>query len=108
MDKAGKRSWREAAWRRRAAELLRREGLLRGKISIRRQACGKANCRCARGEKHEAMYVVYGEAGRIHQLYVPREWQARVRQWVSRYGEVRVLLEKLSGLYEGRVRRRRE
>jgi len=108
MGTVGTQSWRESAWRKRAAELLRREGLLRGSISLRRQACGKPNCRCVRGEKHQAMYVVYRQGGRLHQLYVPRERQARVRQWVARHGEVRALLEKLSALYAGRVRRRRE
>lgn len=101
-------SWRELAWRRRAAELLRQDGLLRGSISVRRRVCGKSACRCAQGERHEAMYVVYREAGRTVQVYVPREWEVRVRRWVKRYGEARELLDKLSGAYETKVRRRRD
>jgi hypothetical protein len=101
-------SWREQSWRRRAAALLRQDGLLRGSVSIRRRVCGKPGCRCARGERHEAMYVVYRQAGRTVQLYVPHAWEERVRRWVERYGEARELLDKLSGLYEARVRKRRE
>ena len=101
-------SWREQAWRRRAVELFREGGLLRGSVSVRRRVCGKAGCRCVRGERHEAMYVVYREGGRTTQIYVPREWEERVRGWVERYGEARDLLKKLSGLYEAKVRRRRE
>jgi len=101
-------SWREQAWRRRAAGFLREEGLLRGNVSVRRRVCGKRGCRCAQGERHEAMYVVYHEEGRTVQIYVPKEWEDRVRRWVKRYGEVRELLEKLSGIHEAKVRQRRD
>lgn len=107
MNGPGK-SWHEQALSRRAANLLRQDGLLRGNVSVRRRVCGKAACRCAEGERHEAMYVVYREAGRTVQLYVPKEWEERVRRWVKRYGEARETLDKLSGLYEAKVRRRRE
>jgi len=105
MSDAGK-SWREQAWRKRFGELLRQEGLLRGSVCVRQRVCGKPGCRCAQGERHEAMYVTYREAGRSVQLYVPKEWEERVRAWVERYREARELLDKLSSLCEARVRRR--
>jgi hypothetical protein len=107
MGTTGK-SWQERAWRRRVRELLREDGIMRGSISMRLRVCGKSNCRCAQGERHEAMVLVYRRANRTTQLYVPKAWEARVRQWVKRYGEVRELLEKLSGIYEARVRQRRD
>ena len=107
MGRTGK-SWRERAWRSRARELLREDGIMRGNISMRLRVCGKSNCRCAQGQRHEAMVVVYRRANRTTQLYVPKAWEARVRQWVKRYGEVRELLKKLSGVYEAKVRQRRD
>lgn len=101
-------SWQEESWRQRGATLLREDGVLRGNVSVRRRVCGKSSCRCAEGQRHEAMYVVYREKGRTVQLYVPKEWEERVRRWVKRYGEARELLDRLSGLYEAKVRRRRE
>ena len=101
-------SWQEKAGRKRAGALLREDGVLRGSVSVRRRVCGKRGCRCARGERHEAMYVVYREKGKTVQLYVPKAWEGRVRHWVKRYGEARRLLEKLSGVYEAKVRRRRD
>lgn len=101
-------SWQEQSWRERLAELLRDEGVLRGSVSVRRRVCGKAGCRCVDGERHEAMYVVYREKGRTVQLYVPKDFEARVRRWVKRYAEARELLDKLSGVYETKVRQRRE
>jgi hypothetical protein len=29
-------------------------------------------------------------------LYIPAEWEERVREWVARYSEVRQLLERIS------------
>jgi len=107
MGKARK-SWQEQRWRDHARQLLREDGVLRGNISVRLRVCGKSGCRCAQGGRHEAMYVVYRQANRTTQIYVPKAWEARVRQWVKRYGEVRELLEKLSGVYEARIRQRRD
>jgi hypothetical protein len=107
MGKAG-RSWQEESWRTRARELLREDGVMRGNISVRLRRCGKASCRCAQGQRHEAMVVVYRRKNRTTQLYVPKAYEARVRCWVKRYGEVRELLERLSGVYEAKVRQRRD
>jgi len=107
MGKPGK-SWQERAWRDRVRALLREDGLMRGNISVRQRVCGKSNCRCAQGRRHEAMVVVYRRKNRTTQLYVPKAFEARVREWVKRYGEVRELLEKLSGIYEAKVLRRRD
>ncbi len=102
------RSWQEQHWRARVRELLREDGILRGSLSVRRQVCGKPNCRCTVGRRHEALVLVYRRRNRTTQLHVPKAWEARVRQWVRRYGEVRELLEKLSGVYEAKVRQRRD
>lgn len=107
MGKPGK-SWQERAWRDRVRDLMREDGLMRGNISVRQRVCGKSNCRCVQGRRHEAMVVVYRRENRTTQLYVPKAYEARVRQWVKRYGEVRELLEKLSGVYEAKVLQRRD
>lgn len=105
MGEHGK-SWQEQGWRNRARDLLGEDGLMRGSISVRLRVCGKPRCRCAQGRRHEAMFVVYRRNNRTTQLYVPRDWEGRVRQWVERYGQVRQILEKLSGIYEAKVRQR--
>ena len=89
-------------------KLLREDGVMRGNISIRLRKCGKPNCRCVEGQRHAAMVVVYRRDNRTTQIYVPKAWEARVRRWVKRYGEARALLDNLSGLYEEKVRRRRD
>jgi len=107
MAKNG-RSWQEQHWRERVGELLREDGILRGSLSVRRQLCGKPNCRCRAGRRHEALVLVYRRENRTTQLHVPKAREAQVRQWVKRYGEIRGLLEKLSGVYESKIRHRRD
>jgi hypothetical protein len=40
-------------------------------------------------------------------LYIPAEWEPRVREWVARYSEVRELLEKLSLGFLERIEKRK-
>jgi hypothetical protein len=86
----------ERALRSRLAKLVHDEPLLRGTLSMRKITCGKANCRCARGEKHLCLYLTCSRSGRVHQVFIPRDIADQVRRWVHNYRTVRELLEKLS------------
>lgn len=46
--------------------------------------CGKPNCRCARGEKHEAYYRFWREGGRLRKEYVRRGHLQYVRDCIDR------------------------
>lgn len=96
----------ERGSRSRLAQLISQRGLLRGSLLVRRRVCGKANCRCTRGQEHESLYLVISEGGRTRQLYVPKDWEARVRQWVDAYRRARQLMEEISRLYWDKVRNR--
>jgi hypothetical protein len=51
-----------------------------GSFYLMRRKCGKASCRCTRGQLHPAWVLTRSEAGR-HKLYsVPPEQRAQVRQ----------------------------
>ncbi len=88
------------------AQLVNQRGVIRGTLLVRRRKCGKANCRCARGEGHESLFLVISQNGRTRQLFVPRDWGSRVRLWVEDYHRVRGLLEEISRLYWDKVRKR--
>lgn len=94
--------------RSRLAQLLSRRGFLRGSLLARRMKCGKANCRCARGEGHESLFLVISENGRTRQLYVPKDWVSRVRLWVEDYHRARELMEEISRIYWDKVRQRQD
>jgi hypothetical protein len=85
------------------AKLIHEEPLMRGTLSVRRLTCGKPSCRCHAGQKHVALYLSYGKEGRVHQLFVPRDAEAQVREWVRNHASVRELLERISQMHLERL-----
>ena len=90
------------------AQLCSQRGVIRGTLLVRKRKCGKANCRCARGEGHESLFLVISENGRTRQFFVPKDWEARVRQWVADYHRVRNHLEDVSRIFWDKLRNRRD
>ena len=92
------------------AQLISQSGLIRGSLLVRRRVCGKSGCKCARGQKflHESLYLVISEEGRTRQLFVPKDWEQRVRQWVAEHHRARELMEEISRLHWEKVRERQE
>jgi len=90
------------------ARLLSQRGVIRGTLLARKRKCGKANCRCAQGEGHESLFLVISENGRTRQLFVPKDWESRVRLWVEDYHHARELLEEVSRIYWDKMRRRQD
>ncbi len=99
-------SVRERQWRSKLAQLVSQRGFIRGSLLDRRRVCGKPNCKCVRGEGHRALYLVLSKEGRTQQLYVPKQWEAVVRQWVENYHDVRDLMEKISQDHWNKVQKR--
>jgi len=90
------------------AQLLSQRGVIRGTLLVRQRKCGKANCRCARGQGHESLFLVISQNGRTRQLFVPKDWESRVRLWVEDYHRARELMEEVSRIYWDKVRHRRD
>ena len=90
------------------AQLLSQRGVIRGTLLVRKRKCGKANCRCAKGEGHESLFLVISENGRTRQLFVPKDWESHVRLWVEDYHRARELMEEISRIYWDKVRNRQD
>jgi hypothetical protein len=103
-----KMSAAERRFRSRLVQVLSQRGVIRGTLLIRRRRCGKANCHCARGDGHESLFLVISENGRTRQLFVPKDWESRVRRWVEDYHHARELLEEVSRIYWDKVRQRQD
>lgn len=94
--------------RSRLAQLIHEHGLMRGSLLVRKRKCGKPTCHCAQGEGHQSLYVVITEEGRTRQLFVPKDWEPLVRQWVEHHHQARRLMEEVSRIYWDKVRQRRQ
>lgn len=93
--------------RSRLTRLLHSEGVIRGSLAVRERTCGKPGCRCAtEGKKHTALYLVVSEGGKYRQIFIPKAFEDRVRQWVESYADARALLEEISKLHHERLRKR--
>lgn len=101
-------SARERELRSAINKLLSQEGLLHGTLIARRRVCGKGNCRCAKGQLHESLYLVVTEAGKGRQMYVPRQWESAVRRWIAQYAQARRLMDELSSLHWQKIRQRQD
>ena len=60
--------------------------------------CGKKNCRCRRGERHQAYYVSYRSGGRAKVWHVPARRIAEVRRAHSNWLRLKRLLERMADL----------
>jgi hypothetical protein len=96
----------ERRWRSKLAQLIAQHGFVRGTLQERLKVCGKLNCRCTRGQKHRGLYLILSKQGRIRQLYVPRSYEAMVRQWVQNYHDLRDLMDRVSEIHWQKVQRR--
>src|SRR6266849_10096283 len=94
-------SQRLAGRRRTLVEELSRLGpVLRASLIERFTQCGKAGCKCMRGEKHGPAYyltVSYAK-GRTRQVYLPRTLRAVATTWVRNYRQALDLLEEVSSI----------
>ena len=90
--------------RSRAGRLLHGAGLLHGYLSTRYQVCGTPNCRCTRGEKHEAFVLVLRKEGKTTQIPIPRRLVPTVRRWVEQEKDIQALLRGISDLQAERIR----
>lgn len=80
--------------------------VLRGKLTTFRRRCGKPNCRCVDGDRHESPALVVHTDGRTQTITLPAEEVAEVAAALARYDAARGELESAAdtGLAELRAR----
>ena len=76
---------RQAAERR----LLGRSELLKGTLLEVKRTCGKAGCKCAKGDKHLCYQLSASIEGRTKTRNVPREHLAKVKDLTENYRRFR-------------------
>ena len=86
----------ERALRSRLAKLVHEGVLVRGGLVVMTRRCGKQECKCTRGEGHVSLYLSARVGQRRTMIYVPAQWEERVRVWVGRHREASELLDRLS------------
>jgi hypothetical protein len=98
----------ERRLRSKLAQIISSQGLIRGTLLDRLRVCGNPNCRCARGQKHPALYLILSAGKRQRQLYIPAAWHDRVRQWVENHRQVKALIHEISEIHWHNIKERLE
>lgn len=65
--------------------LLRDRPLVPGTLYLLERKCGKANCRCARGQLHASWVLTRSEGGKSRLYPVPQAQRGRVRTLTREY-----------------------
>ncbi|MEI7902949.1 MAG: DUF6788 family protein [bacterium] len=79
--------------------LKEHDPLLRGGVYRLRRKCGKAGCRCARGELHESWVLLTREQGVQRMRAVPKGQLAKWRAWTECYRRFRLARRELTRQY---------
>ncbi len=63
-------------------------------VKVRRR-CGNKNCRCARGEKHESLYLMYKVKGVTKAVYIPVDLEEEVKKLSREYKRVKETIQEI-------------
>jgi hypothetical protein len=69
---------------------------LTGSVSIIARECGNKNCKCAKGEKHESLYLTYKDRGKTRTIYIPVDLEEDVKEWVKEYVRIKEWIREVS------------
>lgn len=104
----GSMSVQERSLRSQLAQLVSGRGLIRGTLSTRERECGKGSCRCTRGEKHVGLYLVVSRNGKVRQLFIPKAYEQRARQWIEEYRRAEELLDQIADTCWSKIQKRED
>jgi len=98
LPSRSQRSEKERAALSRLRQILIDPTLLHATCIRHKRVCGKSYCRCAKSKeaRHASWYVAQTIGRKTRMRYIPQRHYKEVRHWVSQYGEIRRLLNKLS------------
>jgi hypothetical protein len=97
---------RERALRSKLAQMVSGQTAIRGTLLERRRRCGNPGCHCAKGEGHPGLYLIRSDGKGVRQLYIPKDWADRVRQWVDNHHKIRDLMDEISEIQWDRIKHR--
>lgn len=77
---------------------------VQGSLYRKQVRCGSPNCKCARGEPHEAHVLTGKVGGKTRTIHVPLDLREEVGLWVKECRRVKKLIKEISELGEQIIR----
>ena len=78
--------------------------VIKGTVYELKRRCGKAGCKCARGELHARMVVSASEGGKTRLQVIPHGYLIEVQAKVRRYQDLRRVRARLGEIYRKMLR----
>ena len=69
--------------------MLKSRNMIKGSVVTLARTCGKAGCKCTRGEKHTSKYLSISEGNKTRMVYLKPGMEVKVSQAVDRYRRFR-------------------
>lgn len=89
-------SQKERSSRSKAVKLIHDSPFVVGSLVKMANTCGKPNCKCTRGEKHESWCLAVRYQGKRKMVHIPHAWETDVFEWVKTYQELWKQMETIS------------
>jgi len=75
----------------------KRNEIIKGCLVKLKLTCGKKNCKCyTKGEKHTSLYLSKSVNGKTRMIYIPKRYEAKVKEYVKRHKQMQKVIEELS------------
>jgi hypothetical protein len=88
----------------RVKKLARIGPVLAGSLVQIAKHCGRAGCRCQKGEKHVGWYLTRSVKGKTQTTYVPLEMLEEVQGWTQEHQRLKKLIAEVSELNRALIR----
>ena len=82
--------------RSKVSKLLHDTPFVAGGLVKMARTCGKANCKCMRGDKHVSWYLATRHKRARKMISIPRQCEKDVFEWVKAYKEIMKQLDVIS------------
>ena len=96
MRHRGHLSKTERTARSKLGKIIAGRRFLCGSLVHMNRVCGKASCKCTRGEKHPALCLAMRVGDKRKMVHVPASWEKTITTWVENYQQIKALMESIS------------
>lgn len=77
-------------------ELYSTGNLIKGSLKTLGRLCGKPNCKCTRGERHQGLFLSFNIKQKSHLIYIPKKLGEKVITMVNNHKKLRQIVNELS------------
>jgi hypothetical protein len=87
---------KERTARSKLSKLVHDKPFVTGSLVKMTRTCGKATCKCMKGDKHVSWYLATRHKAARKMICIPRAQEQEVKEWVNTYQEITKHIDTVS------------